>query len=69
MHAEGWRVCAVCCAGCIGGRILEVLEALEVSATMYCMLICMMEAIEGGLSFRVSKFPLWQFSRYSPPPI
>ena len=30
--------------------------------------LCMLEAAESGLSFGVSKFPLWQFSRYSLPP-
>ena len=30
--------------------------------------LCMLEAAESRFSFGVSKFPLSQFSRYSPPP-
>jgi len=32
------------------------------------VLLGMLEAVESGLSFAVSKFPLWQFSCYNPAP-
>src|SRR5215469_3445725 len=43
-------------------------EVPEVTEVMRCVLLCM-EAVEGGLSFAVSKFPLCQFSHCSPPPL
>ena len=35
---------------------------LEVAEVMRCVLLRMLEAMEGDLSFEVSKIPLWQFS-------
>ena len=57
----------MCCS--VNRRFVEgeVWEVLEVPAVMcrvpFCTLFCMLEAVEGGLSFGVSKFPLWQVSR------
>ena len=39
------------------------LRSSEVPEVMRRVLLCMLEAVEGGFSFEVSKFPLWQFSR------
>ena len=55
-------------------------DVLDVTGVMRCTLLCMLEvmrcmllrtldAVEGGLSFRVSKLPLRQCFRYSPPPV
>ncbi len=52
-------------------RMLEAVECelclLEVLDVMRCMLLCMLEAGESGLSFGVSKFPLSPFFHYAPP--
>jgi hypothetical protein len=54
--------CDTLYAGCVRGAgvircvLLFLLEAVS------CVLLCMLEAVECGLSFEVSKFPLWQFS-------
>jgi len=55
--------------------LLCMLEALkggiclcEVLEVMYSVLLCVLGAVGGWLRFGVSKFPLWQFSLYSPPP-
>ena len=40
---------------------LQVLEELDVPEVMRCVLLCMLEAVVGWLSFVVSKFPLQQF--------
>ncbi len=50
---EGDALCATLYGGGCGG--LGLREALEVSKV---------ETVDGGLSFWVSKFPLWQHSRY-----
>ena len=60
------RSVLLCMREAVAGKLclLEVLEAMR------CMLLCMcmLEAVEGGLSFVISKCPLWQFSRYTRPP-
>ena len=75
------RSVKLCMLEAVEGRLclLEVLEALEMTRrvllwmldvldVMRCMRLRMLDAVEGGLSFGVSKFLLSQFSRYSPPP-
>ena len=52
-------MCSPYAGGCEGWTLFAGGETL-------CAL-CMLEAAEGGLSFGVSKFQLWQFSHYSPP--
>ncbi len=42
--------------------VLCLLEVLEVPDAMCCVLLCMLEAVEDGFSFGVSKFPLSPFS-------
>ena len=43
-------------------EVLHELQALDVPEVMRCVLLCMLEAVVGWLSFVVSKFPLSQFS-------
>jgi len=63
---EVMRSALLCMPEAVEGELC-LLEVLEV---MRCMLLCMcmLEAVEGGLSFVISKFPLRQFSRYARPP-
>ena len=48
-----------------GGLCLR--EASEMLEVMRRVLLGMLEAVEGGFSLGISKFPLWQFSRNTPP--
>jgi len=57
MRLNCWRVCAACCSVfwrpyrvsfCLL-EVLEVLEALDVPEVMCCALLCILEAVEGGL--------------------
>jgi len=44
---------------------LEMLDVLDVPEVMLCVLVCMLEVVEVGLGFGVSKFSC---GPYSPPP-
>src|SRR5436189_2234689 len=57
--------CVLLCMLEAGLSLLEVFDVLKVLEVMRSVLLCMLKAVGRGICFGASKFPLWQFSRYS----